>query len=129
MTWTPERRAAQAARCRANRPWEKSTGPKTAAGKARCALNSHKHGHRSAEMQTIRHILHMHGLFITSLLSSKAHSFTRTQAVAAHFAILALPKLEKHIYLLNKRTEAIKAKKPEKSKKRKGRKRKNTRTA
>lgn len=128
MTWTPERRAAQAARCRANRPWEKSTGPKTTFGKGRSALNSHKHGHRSAEMQTIKHILRMHGLFITSLLSSKAQSFTRTQAVAAHFAVLALPKLEKHIFLLNKRTEAIKAKKPEKTTQRKGRKRKNPRT-
>ena len=32
-----------------NRPWEGSTGPKTAAGKSRSARNSYKHGLRSAE--------------------------------------------------------------------------------
>ena len=32
--WTPERRARQAELIRQWRPWEKSTGPKTEAGKA-----------------------------------------------------------------------------------------------
>ncbi len=30
------------------RPWERSTGPRTARGKARSSQNARKHGHRSA---------------------------------------------------------------------------------
>ena len=37
--WTPERRARQAALIRLWQPWRRSTGPKTEAGKARCAMN------------------------------------------------------------------------------------------
>lgn len=46
--WPPERRAAQAARCRAAKPWRKSTGPKSDAGKKIVSLNAYKHGLRSA---------------------------------------------------------------------------------
>jgi hypothetical protein len=42
--WTEERRQKQAERIRQNRPWEKSTGPRSAAGKARSRNNSRKHG-------------------------------------------------------------------------------------
>ena len=45
--WTPERRAKQAERARSTQPWAKSTGPRTAAGKARAAANALKHGFRS----------------------------------------------------------------------------------
>ena len=38
--WTAERRAAQAARMRARKPWERSTGPRTDAGKARSRGNA-----------------------------------------------------------------------------------------
>lgn len=38
--WTPERRAQQAERIRLTKPWEKSTGPKTAEGKAVCSRNA-----------------------------------------------------------------------------------------
>ena len=38
--WTAERRAAQAARMRARKPWERSTGPRTEAGKARSSRNA-----------------------------------------------------------------------------------------
>lgn len=47
--WTPERRARQAALIRTWRPWERSTGPKTEAGKAMVAKNAYKHGGRSGE--------------------------------------------------------------------------------
>jgi hypothetical protein len=44
--WTPERRAQQAKLIRQWRPWKKATGPKSAAGKARCARNAFKGGAR-----------------------------------------------------------------------------------
>ena len=40
--WTPERRQRQAAAIQQWRPWERSTGPKTPAGKARVARNPYK---------------------------------------------------------------------------------------
>jgi hypothetical protein len=42
--WTEERRARQAAAIRRWRPWERSTGPRTAAGKARAARNADRGG-------------------------------------------------------------------------------------
>ena|SRR5688572_17937757 len=47
LGWTPERRAKQAELIRASKPWLKSTGPRSEAGKARCATNALKHGFRS----------------------------------------------------------------------------------
>lgn len=46
--WTPERRAKHAEAIRKWKPWEKSTGPKSAEGKKSAALNAYKHGHRGA---------------------------------------------------------------------------------
>lgn len=40
--WTPERRARQAEQILTWRPWERSTGPRTAAGKARSRRNADK---------------------------------------------------------------------------------------
>lgn len=48
ISWTPERRAAQALRIKKQKPWLKSTGPKTAQGKARISQNACKHARRSA---------------------------------------------------------------------------------
>lgn len=45
--WTPERRSRQAELIRAWRPWEKSTGPRSAEGKARTSRNGFKGGHRA----------------------------------------------------------------------------------
>jgi thioredoxin-like negative regulator of GroEL len=45
--WTDERRAKHAAAIKRWKPWEKSTGPRTAAGKARAAQNAYKHGQRA----------------------------------------------------------------------------------
>lgn len=44
--WTEEQRKAQAEILRERRPWEKSTGPKSAECKAKVAQNSVKHGLR-----------------------------------------------------------------------------------
>src|SRR5687768_3632019 len=40
--WPPSRRRAQAARIRKQRPWRRSTGPRTPEGKARTRLNAQK---------------------------------------------------------------------------------------
>lgn len=45
--WTPERRARQAELIRTWRPWAKSTGPRTAEGKARTSRNGFKGGFRA----------------------------------------------------------------------------------
>jgi hypothetical protein len=45
--WTPERRARQAEAIKRWKPWEKSTGPRTDAGKAEAAQNAMKHGLRA----------------------------------------------------------------------------------
>ncbi len=42
--WTSERRVQQAKLIRQWRPWEKSTGPRTRAGKAKVARNAYKGG-------------------------------------------------------------------------------------
>lgn len=47
--WSSERRAAQAAAIERWRPWERSTGPRSEAGKQRSRLNATKHGNRSAD--------------------------------------------------------------------------------
>ena len=44
--WTPERRARQAELIRTWKPWEQSTGAKTAAGKAVVSRNGWKGDHR-----------------------------------------------------------------------------------
>lgn len=52
--WTPERRARQAELIRRWRPWERSTGPKTAAGKARSNRNGWKGNPRGALRELAR---------------------------------------------------------------------------
>jgi hypothetical protein len=44
--WTPERKARMAELIRTWRPWEHSTGPRSAEGKSRSARNADKGGHR-----------------------------------------------------------------------------------
>jgi hypothetical protein len=62
--WTPARRLAQAQRLRAARPWLRSTGPRTASGKARVAQNARKHGCRSVELQRLKRSLSDQGRFL-----------------------------------------------------------------
>ena len=42
--WTPERRARQSEAIKRWKPWEKSTGAKTAEGKEKSKMNAWKHG-------------------------------------------------------------------------------------
>ena len=52
--WTPKRRAEQAARLKARKPWKKSTGPVTEAGRETVARNAQTHGFRSRDMARLR---------------------------------------------------------------------------
>jgi hypothetical protein len=45
--WTPERRARQAKLIKTWRPWERSTGPRSAEGKAKASRNAWKGGTRN----------------------------------------------------------------------------------
>src|SRR5688572_23948501 len=65
--WTPERRRAQAAAIRRWCPWTRSTGPRTALGKAVVAQNAYKHGGRCAVMRDIENLLRRHRYFLTNL--------------------------------------------------------------
>lgn len=52
--WTSERRARQAEAIRKWRPWEKSTGPKTTEGKAKCSQNGFKGARRQQARELMR---------------------------------------------------------------------------
>ena len=54
--WTLERRARQAKLIRRWRPWERSTGPRSAEGKARVSQSSYK-GARRVVLRTLAKIL------------------------------------------------------------------------
>ena len=45
LSWTPERRARQAALICTWKPWQKATGPRTPDGKATTSRNAYKGGH------------------------------------------------------------------------------------
>jgi len=55
--WTPERRARQSMRIKIWAPWTRSTGPKTAAGKAKSARNAYKNGGHKAAMRMLNEAL------------------------------------------------------------------------
>ena len=71
--WPPQRRAAQAARIRVNRPWDHTTGPRTDAGKAAVAGNAFRHGLRAAETielhRTLRRVLTHQKAFVKAALA------------------------------------------------------------
>ena len=66
-SWTPERRAAQAAAIRRWSPWAKSTGPKTAAGKARSAQNAAKPYLRVDSHRVMKRALQNHRRHLTEI--------------------------------------------------------------
>lgn len=52
--WTDEEKQKQRDAIRRWKPWEKSTGPKTDAGKKQSRENALKHGSRAAHMAALR---------------------------------------------------------------------------
>jgi len=57
--WTDERRARQRAIIRATRPWEKSTGPRTAEGKAASSRNAYLGAEYHEEMSRGSEFVHL----------------------------------------------------------------------
>lgn len=51
--WTEERRKRQAEAIRRWKPWERSTGPRSAEGKAIVSMNGLKHGGRSQAREAL----------------------------------------------------------------------------
>jgi hypothetical protein len=64
--WTPERRRRAAQLIHKWRPWEKSTGPRTEAGKARVARNGFTGGMRPA-LRALARLLREHQRQLTDL--------------------------------------------------------------
>jgi len=71
--WSPERRAAQAERARAQKPWLRSTGPRTKAGKNACRMNGMKHGHRSRKMRQLSMLLHVQKILTARWCAGRYH--------------------------------------------------------
>lgn len=61
--WPPSRRRAQAARIRRTKPWLKTTGPRTADGKARSSQNAIKRDSTARAVIGIRALLRWQGRF------------------------------------------------------------------
>lgn len=81
-SWTPARRAAQAARARLHKPWRFATGPRTAEGKAKAAQNGHKHGLYSAEFRALKDALRCQNRFLRIVRSALKQ---RRRMIRAHF--------------------------------------------
>lgn len=62
--WTPRRRKQAACNARKNKPWKHSTGPRTEEGKAKVSKNAITHGNRIAELEYLRHLLHLHRQYL-----------------------------------------------------------------
>ena len=55
-SWTPERRARQAALIRTWKPWQQATGPRTLDGKAKASRNAYKGGTRAVLQELARRL-------------------------------------------------------------------------
>jgi hypothetical protein len=65
--WPPRRRAQQAANARRTRPWTRSTGPRTAEGKARSSLNALKNGAYARAAKAAKGFLWQQKRFLSAL--------------------------------------------------------------
>ena len=64
--WTPEERLKQAELIKNWQPWKRSTGAKTAIGKARSSQNAHKHGAGKLQKE-LRELLKQQKQFIEGI--------------------------------------------------------------
>ncbi len=71
--WTDSDRQAAADRARLHRPWAKSTGPRSFAGKNISARNSYKHGRFTYEKQILRWYVRLAALRVKQLNAHFQH--------------------------------------------------------
>lgn len=84
--WSAERRQKARERILKNKPWEKSTGPKTKQGKNITRYNAFKKGHHSVLLPHTRHLLKLNKTllefhakfaydlyFVAALIRAKEH--------------------------------------------------------
>ncbi len=69
--WPPKRRAAQAERMKAQQPWLKTKGPKTAAGKVKSSQNAFKSGLHSRDIRALRRALRAQARFLKGLMGKE----------------------------------------------------------
>lgn len=65
--WTERRRKQQACAIRRWKPWEKSTGPRTAEGRDAVKNNGLKHGFRSEKMRELCRLLRAQSRFVARI--------------------------------------------------------------
>ncbi len=70
--WTEERRKKQAEIIRQTRPWEKSTGPRSQAGKERASRNSFKDAGHDYKARHLRHALKLQRESLRALIEAYA---------------------------------------------------------
>ncbi len=78
--WTPEERQKQAEVARRHRPWEKSTGPRTARGKYRSSKYAYVHGFRSQAYRDIRALLRWQMRVMKDILAPEPQRLYSTEA-------------------------------------------------
>ena len=93
--WTKEARQKQAETIRKTKPWEKATGPKTAAGKKRSAQNAIKHGMFSREAHDMARALRDSARMVAML-----HHLDEVKRL--HGLLSSLPDFDAHTNELNK---------------------------
>ena len=69
--WNAKRRQKQAEILRNRKPWLKSTGPKTDAGKQKVRDNALTHGLRSVEAEELRRLLHLQQKIVTAIVKGR----------------------------------------------------------
>ena len=101
--WTAEKRDKQAEIIQQRKPWLKSTGAKTAEGKAISLLNAWKHGFFSAEIVEIKRILAVQRRYVKKVKSGTwetirdLHAIRAKEARMNHNMKLTLQQLVKDI--------------------------------
>ncbi len=70
--WTARRRKQQACNARRNKPWTKSTGPKSAKGKEAVRMNALKHGRRAASLKAFKEGLRLQREFLKHVMAYAA---------------------------------------------------------
>lgn len=79
--WTEERRKKAAESIRKTKPWEKSTGPRTAKGKIASSKNAFKHGLYGRDAKEIIRLLQANREFVKGALNLARSSFIRNELI------------------------------------------------